>query len=87
MVLVVDKTFLTILYNLQKMHGHVLEEGWGRNTMEYKALQEHFDKIADVPGDDGHGDDHHSDKSVVQGEYEVDHGISDLVRKTVNVVV
>ena len=55
--------------------------------MEYKALHEHFDKIADVPGDDGHGDDHHSDKSVVQGEYEVDHGISDLVRKTVNVVV
>ena len=35
-----------------------------------------------VPGDDGD-----SNKSVMQGEYEVDHGISDLVRKTVNVVL
>ena len=44
--------------------------------MEYIALHEHFNKKADsVPGDDGHGDDHHSNKSVVQGEYEVDHGI------------
>ena len=40
-----------------------------------------------VPGDDSHGDDHDSNKSVVQGEYEVDHGISDLVRETVNVVL
>ena len=30
-----------------------------------------------VPGDD----DHHSHKTVVQGKYEVDHGISDLVRR------
>ena len=52
--------------------------------MEYKALHEHLDKIADVPGD---GDDHHRNKSVVQGEYEVDHSVSDLVRKTVNVVL
>ena len=72
------------------MHGHVLEEGWGRNTTEFKALHEHFDKIVNidsVPGDDGHGYDHHSNKSVAQGEYEVDHCISDLVRKTVNVVL
>ena len=51
--------------------------------MEYKALHEHLDKIADVPGD---GDDHHRNKSVMQGKYEVDHGVSDLVRKTVNVL-
>ena len=42
---------------------------------------------ADVPGYDSHGDDHHSNKSAVQGEYEVYHGLSDLVRKTVNVVL
>ena len=54
--------------------------------MEYKALHEHFDKITDVPGDDSHGDDHHRNKSVMQGKYEVHYGVSDLVRKTVNVL-
>ena len=55
------------------------EEGIAEKVRKEFSLSQHSGS-AHLPDGGNHGDDHHSNNSEGQGEDEVDHGISDMVR-------